>query len=212
MNGAAEGGVRAGGAAGQALLCRYALCSMTQNRAVRPWLMLVILAVALPGCASRQPRIHVLPPRADATAETPGPAEPSVPLARADAAAATAAGSAIVRTAETVLGAPYRDGGALPDGFDCSGLVTYVFARNGIAVPRDVRRQAAVGIEIDRAAVLPGDLLFFATTGAGPTHVGIAVDRDRFIHAPKSGAVVRVESLASAYWSAHLVAVRRLPY
>ena len=109
-------------------------------------------------------------------------------------------------------GAPYRDGGALPDGFDCSGLVTYVFARNGIAVPRDVRRQAAAGIEIERAAVLPGDLLFFSTTGAGPTHVGIAVGGDRFIHAPKSGAVVRVESLASAYWSAHLVAVRRLPY
>ena len=129
-----------------------------------------------------------------------------------EAATAAAAGSAIVRTAETVLGAPYRDGGALPDGFDCSGLVTYVFARNGIAVPRDVRRQAAAGIEIERAAILPGDLLFFSTTGAGPTHVGIAVGGDRFIHAPKSGAVVRVESLASAYWSAHLVAVRRLPY
>jgi cell wall-associated NlpC family hydrolase len=185
---------------------------MTQKWAVWPLLILVILPGALAGCASRQPRILVLPPRADATAESPAPAEPSVPLPSPEAATAAAAGSAIVRTAETVLGTPYRDGGALPDGFDCSGLVTYVFARNGIAVPRDVRRQAAAGIEIERAAILPGDLLFFSTTGAGPTHVGIAVGGDRFIHAPKSGAVVRVESLASAYWSAHLVAVRRLPY
>jgi len=109
-----------------------------------------------------------------------------------------------------MTGAPYRDGGALPDGFDCSGLVTWAFARHGVAVPRDVRRQAAAGVPVDRGGILPGDLLFFATTGSGPTHVAIAMDGGRFIHAPKSGTVVRVESLASAYWSSRLIAIRRL--
>jgi len=139
-------------------------------------------------CASRQPRVRVLPPAADA----PG-------------------GLAIARTAETLLGAPYREGGALPDGFDCSGLVNYVFARHGIAVPRDVRRQATVGVPVALADIRPGDLLFFSTTGSGPTHVAIAIDRSRFIHAPKSGAVVRVESLALSYWAKRFLEARRIP-
>jgi len=125
--------------------------------------------------------------------------------------AGAAAASAIVRTAETLLGAPYREGGSLPDGFDCSGLVNYVFARHGIAVPRDVRRQATVGDPVAPAGIRPGDLLFFATTGSGPTHVAIAIDGSRFIHAPKNGAVVRVESLASRYWSTRFLQARRLP-
>ena len=121
-----------------------------------------------------------------------------------------AAGLEIVRTAESMIGAPYREGGALPDGFDCSGLVQYVFARHGVAVPRDVRRQAAAGAPVDRGDIAPGDLVFFATSGSGPTHVGIAAGGDRFIHAPKSGDVVRVESMSAGYWTSRFVAARRL--
>ena len=115
-----------------------------------------------------------------------------------------------MRAAETLIGAPYREGGARPDGFDCSGLVSYVFAQRGIAVPRDVRRQAAAGTPVDRADIAPGDLLFFTTTGSGPTHVGIAVGGDRFIHAPKRGDVVRVESMSAGYWTSRFVDARRM--
>jgi cell wall-associated NlpC family hydrolase len=121
-----------------------------------------------------------------------------------------ASGSAIARTAETLLGLAYREGGALPDGFDCSGLVTYVFARHGVAVPRDVRRQASAGSPVERGDIIPGDLVFFATTGAGPTHVGIAVGGGRFVHAPKTGDVVRVESMSSSYWATRYLAARRI--
>jgi cell wall-associated NlpC family hydrolase len=118
--------------------------------------------------------------------------------------------TAVVHTAESMLGKPYRTGGARPDGFDCSGLVAYVFAREGISVPRDVKRQAAVGSKVSRTDVRGGDLVFFTTTGPGPTHVAIAVDRDRFIHAPKSGTVVRIESLRAPYWATRFLYGRRL--
>jgi cell wall-associated NlpC family hydrolase len=180
---------------------------MTIRQATWPCVLLAMLSLSLTGCASREPRIRVLPPVGPAPAEAPPVAvTPDVSIA----GEATSAEAAIVHTAETLLGAPYRDGGTLPDGFDCSGLVTYVFARNGVAVPRDVRRQAAAGIAVERAGILPGDLLFFTTTGPGPTHVGIAIGAGRFIHAPKSGTVVRVESLASGYWAARFLAARRI--
>ena len=98
----------------------------------------------------------------------------------------------------------------MPDGFDCSGLVAYVFARQGVEVPRDDKRQAAIGSKVSRTDVRAGDLVFFRTTGTGPTHVAIAVDRDRFIHAPKSGTVVRFESLQTAYWAKRFLYGRRL--
>jgi cell wall-associated NlpC family hydrolase len=158
-------------------------------------------------CAAGQPRVRVLPPVLPPASEAEVPSEPSVVYPSAGATA----GAAIVQTAETLLGAPYREGGSLPDGFDCSGLVNYVFARHGIAVPRDVRRQATVGVPVARLDILPGDLLFFSTTGSGPTHVAIAIDGSRFIHAPKSGAAVRMESLALSYWAKRFLEARRIP-
>lgn len=158
------------------------------------------------GCAGRQPQVRVLPPvlppASDAVAAPERPVLPPSPGA--------SAGSAIVRTVESLLGAPYREGGALPDGFDCSGLVSYVFARHGIGVPRDVRRQASAGVPVPRADIQPGDLVFFSTTASGPTHVGVAIGGGRFIHAPKTGGVVRVESLAADYWAARFEGARRL--
>ncbi len=58
------------------------------------------------------------------------------------------------------------------------------------------------------ATILPGDLVFFATTGSGPTHVGIATGDGRFIHAPKRGDLVRVESMSASYWASRFVAAR----
>ena len=152
------------------------------------WSVLAVLAIGVgfSGCAGQGPKPEVYP----------SVGKPS--------------GAAIVRTAEALLGTPYRSGGTLPDGFDCSGLVAYVFARQGWEVPRDVKGQAAIGGKVARAGLRAGDLAFFTTTGPGATHVAIVVDRNRFIHAPKSGAVVRIESLQSAYWAKRFLFGRRL--
>ena len=111
----------------------------------------------------------------------------------------------------SLRGAPYRDGGADPSGFDCSGFVAYVFARQGRSVPRTVSEQYRVGDRISRAALGPGDLVFFATTARGPSHVGIAISRDEFVHAPNGAGFVRVESLTTPYWAARFVGATRVP-
>jgi len=182
------------------------LIRMHTPRRTQSFLVIAAVVVAASACASRPPTIRVLPPR-----PVPGPetAAPASEAARPSSGELTA-GSAIAHTAETLLGLPYREGGSLPDGFDCSGLVNYVFARHGIAVPRDVKRQASAGSPIDRRDILPGDLVFFATTGSGPTHVGIAIGEGRFIHAPKSGDVVRTESMSASYWTSRFVMARRI--
>lgn len=148
-------------------------------------LAVVALPVVAAACAGQMPRPQVRPP-------VPG------------------SPSAVVRTAESLLGVPYRAGGADPRGFDCSGFIHYVYARHGISLPRNVRQQWGAGREIARGALRPGDLLFFTTTGPGPTHVTLAVDHDRFIHAPNSRGLVRIESLSSAYWARRFLGARRL--
>lgn len=159
---------------------------MTFRKAFRSMVVALALGAGLTGCAGQRP----------APAVAPSIAKPT--------------GDAVAQTALSVRGAPYRSGGTLPDGFDCSGLVVYVFARHGWEVPRVVERQAAVGGKVSRAAVRPGDLVFFSTTGPGPTHVAIALDRNRFIHAPKQGTTVRIESLQSSYWAKRFLFGRRL--
>lgn len=114
----------------------------------------------------------------------------------------------MLRTATDLIGTPYRNGGSTVDGFDCSGFVQYVYAQHGVYIPRTVRRQAEVGSKVRNAQA--GDLVFFATDGHGPTHVGIALGPDRFIHAPSSRGVVRVEPFASAYWSSRFLEARRV--
>jgi cell wall-associated NlpC family hydrolase len=119
-------------------------------------------------------------------------------------------GTVALATALDLRGVRYKSGGSDPSGFDCSGLVQYVFARQGIALPRDVRRQFQVGYEIPTADVRPGDLLFFNTESDGASHVAIALDRQTFVHAPNSRGVVRVERLSSTYWSRRYLGARRI--
>jgi cell wall-associated NlpC family hydrolase len=179
---------------------------MTAPRHTLAFFALAAGVLAASACASHSPGIRVLPPNTVPGVEKEGPAGEVAP----PPSAANVPGSAIARAAETLAGLPYREGGALPDGFDCSGFVNYVFARNGIAVPRDVRHQSEAGIGVPRGEILPGDLVFFATIGSGPTHVGIALDGGRFIHAPKSGDVVRVESMSAVYWTSRFMMARRI--
>ncbi len=117
---------------------------------------------------------------------------------------------ALVGTALSLRGLPYRDGGSDPAGFDCSGFTQYVFAQHGVSLPREVREQYRVGRRIEPRDLAPGDLVFFSTTTTGASHVAIAIGGDEFIHAPTSSGVVRVEHLSSSYWSQRYLGARRI--
>jgi cell wall-associated NlpC family hydrolase len=120
----------------------------------------------------------------------------------------------VLATAVGLRGSRYQLGGTTPQGgFDCSGFVRYVFAQYRLEVPRTVAEQYRAGHEVARTHIGPGDLLFFSTTGPGATHVGIVVDpvAQTFVHAPGTGAVVRIERFDTAYWRSRMLAARRLP-
>jgi len=117
---------------------------------------------------------------------------------------------ALTSTALSLRGAPYRNGGTDPNGFDCSGFTQYVFAQYGVALPREVRDQYRSGDSVKPEDLLAGDLLFFTTTDPGASHVGIAIGGDEFVHAPSSTGVVRVERLGSSYWAPRFLGARRV--
>ena len=118
----------------------------------------------------------------------------------------------VLQKALTLLGTPYRWGGTSPEnGFDCSGLVSYVF-RNalGIELPRVSRDQAQAGeLVADRSQLTAGDLVFFGRRGR-VDHVGIYVGEGRFVHAPRTGKDVMVSSLIEGYWSHKFMQARRV--
>jgi cell wall-associated NlpC family hydrolase len=119
-------------------------------------------------------------------------------------------GYALSSTALSLRGAPYRNGGVNPSGFDCSGFVRYVYEQHGVAMPRAVREQFRVGKNVDRKRLEPGDLVFFSTVAPGASHVGIMIGGDQFVHAPSERGVVRVEQLSSSYWARRFVGARRI--
>jgi cell wall-associated NlpC family hydrolase len=119
-------------------------------------------------------------------------------------------GYALSSTALSLRGAPYRIGGADPNGFDCSGLVQYVFEQHGVPVPREAREQFKVGKAVPRDRLEPGDLVFFSTVAPGASHVGIAIGGDQFVHAPSERGVVRVEQLTQQYWASRFIGAKRL--
>jgi cell wall-associated NlpC family hydrolase len=177
--------------------------------------LILALTVTLGACASTGavPRPFPTPGTPPPSASTGDPSPPARPAAPADPATlppGSADGYSISSTALSLRGAPYRNGGSDPAGFDCSGFVQYVFEQYGIAMPRDVRRQFEVGSIVDTAALEPGDLVFFSTVAPGVSHVGIAVGSDQFVHAPSSSGVVRVERLSAQYWSSRFVGAKRV--
>jgi cell wall-associated NlpC family hydrolase len=110
------------------------------------------------------------------------------------------------------LGLDYRYGGNSPEtGFDCSGLVAHVFREAyGIRLPQNARAQSEYGVRVSLAELRAGDLVFYNTLNRPFSHVGIYLGDGRFVHAPKTGAQVRVEPLQGSYWMRRFDGARRI--
>ena len=109
-------------------------------------------------------------------------------------------------------GADYRRGGkSYQSGFDCSGLVAFVYREAyGLALPHNTQAQSRMGEAINTSDLQPGDLVFFNTQRKPFSHVGIYIGEGRFIHAPREGAVVRTENLRARYWTTRFDGARRI--
>ena len=140
------------------------------------------------------------------------PAAFDAPVAPAAEAPGDGPMQGLLRRAFALLGTPYRWGGNSPDrGFDCSGLVGYVYRTAlGIDLPRISRDQARAGERVaDRAAMAAGDLVIFGRRGR-VDHVGIYIGEGKFVHAPSRGKDVMVSSLDEGYWGRRFVQARRV--
>ncbi|AXK72438.1 NlpC/P60 family protein [Lysobacter sp. TY2-98] len=131
--------------------------------------------------------------------------------ANATATPVTGRAQSVLARAFALLGTPYRWGGTSTEGFDCSGLVGYVF-RNalGVELPRVAREQAQTGMQVERSQLTAGDLVFFSTHSSGVDHVGIYIGDGKFLHAPRTGRDVTVSQLDSGYWNGKFVQARRV--
>jgi cell wall-associated NlpC family hydrolase len=120
--------------------------------------------------------------------------------------------SGVLEEAETMIGIRYLWGGNTPEeGLDCSGFVRYVYEKAaGILLPRSSAQISRKGKPIAQTDLHPGDLVFFNTPRGAASHVGIYVGEHQFIHAPKKGAFIRVESTRSAYWTSRYYGARRM--
>ncbi len=127
---------------------------------------------------------------------------------------ASAVPSDVLFRAIGLVGTPYRWGGNTPTGgFDCSGLIGFVYRdAAGIQLPRTTRQLSNLRApSIKRGALQPGDLVFFATSGGSKvSHAGIYVGEGRFVHAPSSGGTVRLDSLSSHYWQKTYQGAKRI--
>ena len=120
--------------------------------------------------------------------------------------------SNVLSRAVNVLGTPYRWGGSSPSkGFDCSGLVKYAFNDATFDLPRTSNAMASGhGEKVDRKDLKPGDLIFFNIKSRRVNHVAIYLGNDRFIHAPRRGKSVSIDTLKKPYWESHYVVAKRV--
>jgi murein DD-endopeptidase len=155
-------------------------------------------AAVVAGCSLEPYRPH-RPPPPQPVVVAPSPAQvPSV-------------GNEIAMRAISQLGRPYVWGGADLSGFDCSGLVRFIYDQVGIAVPRTAAEQFSAAKRIELAGLKPGDLLFFRTQrNQRISHVAIYTGEGRFIHAPRSGQLVEFRDLDDEYYRPRLAGAGRL--
>lgn len=124
----------------------------------------------------------------------------------------TNSAQALILKGLELVGIKYRRGGTDPDsGLDCSGFVQLVFQDAlGKTLPRTAKEQSQVGETIAKHELKPGDLVFFNTMRRAFSHVGIYLGDNRFVHAPRTGAEVRVEDMSQSYWVKRYNGARRL--
>lgn len=164
------------------------------TRRMPPLLAALLLAMLAAGCATKSP--------------APQPAPEQIVKTRPASAKATK----IIRMARSLVGYPYKWGGDHPKtGFDCSGLIWFVYRQNGITLPRVSWQQFSAGSPVKRQDIRPGDLVFYQVNKSGKSlHAGIVTERATFIHAPSSGKRVMESSLNSPYWVEHYIGARRI--
>lgn len=159
---------------------------------------LMLLAALLSACASRTPPAPVV--RAPIVFGTPQSSSPEA--------------EDVLFRALGLVGTPYRWGGNTPDsGFDCSGLIGYVYRdAAGISLPRTTREMISMqAADVGKEGLQSGDLVFFATNGGSQvSHAGIYVGEGRFVHAPATGGTVKLDSLSKAYWQKAYLSAKRV--
>ncbi|NBF02652.1 peptidase P60 [Pseudomonas sp. Fl5BN2] len=159
---------------------------------------LIALAALLSACASRTP-----PPAPAVRAPVFNSSQSFSPVAED-----------VLFRALGLVGTPYRWGGNTPDsGFDCSGLIGYVYRdAAGISLPRSTREMIGMQAQdVGKNALQTGDLIFFATNGGSQvSHAGIYVGEGRFVHAPATGGTVKLDSLSKAYWQKAYLSAKRV--
>lgn len=161
--------------------------------------VLAVAVLALAACGSRGPVRQAGSPADTRSWPQVAPADP-------------AAANSVLMRAIGLVGTPYRYGGNTPEGgFDCSGLVAYVYRDMlDLRLPRTSRELAQVqGPRIDPGRLATADLVFFGSRG-NVTHVGIYVGEGRFVHAPSTGGTVRLDHLDGPYWRDHYSGARRV--
>jgi len=121
-------------------------------------------------------------------------------------------GQQVVETAKQYIGTPYVYGGSTPAGFDCSGFVKYIYSQFGVNLNRVAADQINNGYAVSRDAMMPGDILCFANAGGTGYigHVGIYVGDGMFIHSPRTGYTVCIESLATTNYGNRIAGIRRI--
>ncbi len=117
----------------------------------------------------------------------------------------------LANVARHFLRLPYRWGGMSEQrGMDCSGLVKTIFSKVNIPLPRTSREQFSTGTDVSVENLQTGDLLFFSTDGMTPSHVGIYIGRNLFVHAEKKAGYVIVTDLNQPWYDRHFLGARRV--
>jgi len=170
------------------------------------------VAAAAAGCASVPPSTVPDPVTDARTVDPLAATAPSALTPRTPAPTRLGQSADLLFQAIAAAGVDYRNGGhSHQKGFDCSGLVAFVFREAyGLDLPHNSKAQSAYGDAIDAQNLQPGDLVFFNTQRAPFSHVGIYLGDGKFIHAPRTGRGVRTESLRARYWSTRFDGARRI--